>query len=133
MQIDHHYNENARPKMSIEKLQKIVTTLEEPKYKTQWLRWWNSSQDTRLSYQFPFFTEKRSMWMDWIVRALLWAKVCCQMAIVIYLVDQSCIHGSIHLFHPLLLFCAVGRCCHEDGRKHMQRSGRCRDANCDIL
>ena len=66
----------ANPDMTIEKLQKIVTTPVEPKYKTRWLKWWNSSLDARKSFQLPDEKSLKDKTLDtWLNKASFWAQV----------------------------------------------------------
>ena len=38
--------------MTIEKLQKVATSIVEPEYKAKWLHWWNSSTNVRIGNKF---------------------------------------------------------------------------------
>ena len=75
VQINRHFSENAKPEMTIEKLQKIATSQVEPKYKARWLRWWNSSSSGRQSYRFPLAGAGEFIWDTWLNKATFWAEV----------------------------------------------------------
>ena len=59
MQINLHYSDFSKPEITLNKLQTIGPAAVEAKYKARWLRWWNSSPNSRLSYRFipPEFKE----------------------------------------------------------------------------
>lgn len=61
--------------MTIEKLQKIATSISDAKYKARWLRWWNSSEDARRAYHFPMPKDKDNTWDPWLNKASFWAEV----------------------------------------------------------
>jgi hypothetical protein len=61
--------------MTLEKLQKIVTTPVDGKYKVKWLKWWNSSPTTREALRFlpqNFIDNDLDVWL---VKASFWAHV----------------------------------------------------------
>ena len=75
LQINSHYSSSLKPKMTIEKLQKIATSQVEGVHKAKWLRWWNSSSMQRAAYCFlpPNFKEAD---LDfWLNKATFWAQV----------------------------------------------------------
>ena len=57
--------------MTIEKLQKIATSISDAKYKARWLRWWNSSEDARRAYRFPMPKDKDNTWDPWIKQGFI--------------------------------------------------------------
>jgi hypothetical protein len=61
--------------MTLDKLQKIVPAAVEAKYKARWLRWWNSSPNSRVSYRFPPPDCKESDLDPWLNKAAFWAGV----------------------------------------------------------
>lgn len=61
--------------MTIEKLQKIATSMVEPRFKAKWLHWWNSGSILRASFRFPVGEVKESVLDAWLNRASFWAQV----------------------------------------------------------
>ena len=61
--------------MTIEKLQKLATSITDGKYKARWLRWWNSSVDARRAYRFLVGKHKDHVWDNWVDKATFWAEV----------------------------------------------------------
>lgn len=59
MQTNKHFGVTTKHDMMLEKLQKIATTLVEAKFRSQWLRWWNSRSMTRESIYFPLGMSKK--------------------------------------------------------------------------
>jgi hypothetical protein len=75
LQINRHFSDFSKPEMSLDKLQKIVPAAVEAKYKARWLRWWNSSLSSRLSYRFPPLEFKDTEFDPWLNKASFWAGV----------------------------------------------------------
>ena len=61
--------------MTLEKLQKIATSVVHGTYKMRWLRWWNSSPMLRAANHFPPSPAKEKFLDSFIARASLWAHV----------------------------------------------------------
>ena len=69
LQINRHFSDFTKPEMTLEKLQKIVPTAVEAKNKARWLRWWNSSPISRLSYRFLLPDFKENELNPWLNKA----------------------------------------------------------------
>ena len=52
-QIDSHFSAFLVTDMTIEKLQKVVTTHVDASVKAMWLWWWNSPADVKTINKFP--------------------------------------------------------------------------------
>ena len=74
-QINRHFSEFPKPEMTLDKLQKIVPANVEAKYKARWLRWWNSSPGSRVSYRFLPPEFKEADLDPWLNKAAFWASV----------------------------------------------------------
>lgn len=59
----------------MDKLQKIVPAAVDAKYKARWLRWWNSSPSSRVSYRFLPPEFKEADLEPWLNKAAFWAGV----------------------------------------------------------
>ena len=74
-QINRHYSDFSKPEMTLDKLQKIVPAAVDAKFKARWLRWWNSSPSSRLSYRFLPLEFKEGDLDHWLNKAAFWAGV----------------------------------------------------------
>ena len=53
VQVERHYSKYVVPELSLEKLQIITTSVASPSHKVKWLKWMNTSDETRKARRFP--------------------------------------------------------------------------------
>ena len=76
MQIRNHFNVyQTKPEMTLEKLQLLATAKVPGKYKERWLRWWNMSKESRVTYNFPRSPCSTDSLRPWVETASFWAGV----------------------------------------------------------
>ena len=75
-QIWNHFNVyQTKPEMTLEKLQLLATAKVPGKYKERWLRWWNMSKESRVTYNFPKSPCSTDSLRPWVEIASFWAGV----------------------------------------------------------
>lgn len=75
MQINKHWTSNSKPDLTLEKLQKIATTRVPGHFKARWLKWWNSSSMSRVSFYLTSNDTKDSELDAWLSQTSFWAHV----------------------------------------------------------
>ena len=79
--------------MTIEKLQKVVTTHVDVHFKAKWLRWWNSPAKVKeANIYLSALSLREKVLKNWLNKASLWAQVHLQLFFPSLFVPFSTIH-----------------------------------------
>lgn len=85
--------------MQAEKVQLIATAKVAAKYKIRWLKWWNMSKESRLTYNFPRSPCSIEELHPWVDLAAFWAGVSFHMLMNSLLSNYAPTSLIAHLMH----------------------------------